>query len=167
MSPPSGPRPEYRWEAQPSVPMRYPRPPFLLAAAAAALLVACAPSRDIRGYVFSAEAVEGLAPGIDDRASVLAALGTPTTVATFDDNQWYYISRTTDTVAFRDPEVLQQKVVVVEFNERGLLAGVRQFDWADGYQIDPVERTTPTRGRELGILEQLIGNIGRYNPPQQ
>ena len=35
----------------------------------------------------------------------------------------------------------------------------------DGIVIDPVSRATPTHGRDLGLLEQLLGNIGRFDAP--
>jgi hypothetical protein len=35
----------------------------------------------------------------------------------------------------------------------------------DAQQIVPVDDTTPTLGRELGLLQQLLGNIGRFNTP--
>jgi hypothetical protein len=30
-------------------------------------------------------------------------------------------------------------------------------------QITPNERVTPTLGRELTVLQQLLGNLGRFN----
>ena len=37
----------------------------------------------------------------------------------------------------------------------------------DSINITPVERTTPTHGRELGIIEQILGNINRFEPPPE
>ena len=36
---------------------------------------------------------------------------------------------------------------------------------ADGRAIALVERKTPTRGREVGIIEQLFGNLARGGLP--
>ena len=33
----------------------------------------------------------------------------------------------------------------------------------DGKEITPVARATPAPGRELSFLEQLIGNLGKFN----
>ena len=33
--------------------------------------------------------------------------------------------------------------------------------------VNPVSRTTPTYGKQLGLLEQLIGNVGRFNTEGQ
>ena len=41
------------------------------------------------------------------------------------------------------------------------VSDVLTYDIEDGQVVDYVARETPTRGRELGILEQLFGTIGR------
>jgi hypothetical protein len=33
----------------------------------------------------------------------------------------------------------------------------------DGRIVEPVERTTPTYGQELTVMQQLLGNFGRFN----
>jgi hypothetical protein len=33
----------------------------------------------------------------------------------------------------------------------------------DGKEVVPVARVTPAPGRELTFLEQLIGNLGKFN----
>jgi len=30
--------------------------------------------------------------------------------------------------------------------------------------IDPVDRTTPTKGRKLGFFRQILGNLGVFVP---
>jgi hypothetical protein len=36
---------------------------------------------------------------------------------------------------------------------------------ADAQEISPVARVTPTEGRDLTLLQQLFGNIGRFSSP--
>jgi hypothetical protein len=31
-----------------------------------------------------------------------------------------------------------------------------------GQEIDPVERKTPTHGNKMTVLEQIVGNLGRF-----
>ncbi|MBI3199515.1 MAG: outer membrane protein assembly factor BamE, partial [Rhodospirillales bacterium] len=40
---------------------------------------------------------------------------------------------------------------------------VKRWGMQDGKPIEPVARVTETRGKELGFLEQIFGNIGRFN----
>ena len=138
-------------------------PAALLLGAAAAALAAGAPRIDTRGNLPDPETVLEVQPGIHDRNQVVNILGTPSTVATFEDDTWYYISRRTEQVAFFEPEVVDQQVLVVKFDNAGLVSDMKVYGLEDSQIIDPVKRTTPTSGRELTILQQLFGNIGRFN----
>ena len=131
----------------------------------AGALAACTPSRDIRGYVPSPTLVAQITPGEDTKESVLQTLGSPSSTATFGTDSWYYISRTTETVAFFTEVVLEQSVVAIDFTPLGIVSGVRAYTLDDAQAVVPVEGKTPTLGRELGLLQQLLGNIGRFTPP--
>jgi outer membrane protein assembly factor BamE (lipoprotein component of BamABCDE complex) len=134
--------------------------------ALAAASGACAPTRDTRGYVLNERAVEGITPGRDTRDTVLVALGSPSAVGTFEQNRWYYVGAQTLTAPYRRAQVLDQQVVAIAFSEAGVVSDVQRFTLADAMAIDPVERETATRGRELGVIEQFVGNIGRFNTAQ-
>jgi hypothetical protein len=59
--------------------------------------------------------------------------------------------------------VLDQEVYVVDFNDDGVVQAVDHKTLKDGEDITPVARTTPAPGRQLTFLEQLIGNLGKFN----
>jgi outer membrane protein assembly factor BamE (lipoprotein component of BamABCDE complex) len=126
-------------------------------------LAGCQPRIDTRGNLPDPDNVLKINPGIDGRDQVANLLGTPSSIATFSDRTWYYISRRTETVAFFDPEVVDQEVLMVKFDEAGIVSDMKIYGLEDGRPIQPVERTTPTLGREMTILQQLIGNLGRFN----
>jgi outer membrane protein assembly factor BamE (lipoprotein component of BamABCDE complex) len=130
------------------------------------IVAACSPTIDNRGYVPDPTALERVRPGRQTRGDVADILGTPSSVTPFSDDTWIYIQRKTSTVAFFEPKVLEQNVVVVDFDESGLVRDVRRYTLEDGKIIDPVTRTTPAPGKELTFLEQLIGNIGRFGQGQ-
>ena len=88
--------------------------------------------------------------------------GSPSTVSTFEDSKWYYIGQKTTQFAFFQPEILERKVLVISFNDAGYVADTRTYGLEDGKIIDPVERITPTEGREFSIIQQLLGNLGRF-----
>lgn len=134
-----------------------------LAAGLAFGLVACTPTVDSRGYVPNQALLDQIKPGVDNRESVKRMLGTPTSTDPFRDQTWYYISRKTETVAFFEPEVLEQRVVAVDFDAKGIVAKVEHYGIEDGKKVDIVSRETPTRGRELTVLGQMFGNLGRFN----
>jgi outer membrane protein assembly factor BamE (lipoprotein component of BamABCDE complex) len=100
--------------------------------------------------------------GEDSKSTLMEKLGSPSAVSTFDNNTWYYISQTTDRVAFYKPRVIKRDVVAIKFNPADeKVASVNTFTLKDGKVIAYNGRETPTRGREMTILEQLLGNVGR------
>lgn len=128
---------------------------------AAALLSGCAKDIEARGNLPTPEALARLAPGEQTRQDVEAILGTPATTALFDEENWYYISAHTTQYAFYPNHELDRTVFVVTFDQRGILSGVRRLSLDDGQQVAINQRATPTKGREVGLLEQLLGNVGR------
>lgn len=132
-------------------------------AVAAASLVACAPTVDQRGNLPDPEKVAQIHPGTTTREQVAQLLGTPSSTGVFNDRNWYYISRRTKQVAFLDPDVLDQQVYIVNFDDKGVVRGVDHKDLRDGRDIEPAPGATPAPGRELTFVEQVLGNIGRFN----
>ena len=65
-------------------------------------------------------------------------------------------------VAFKRPEVVARNVTQITFNKDSeLVESVNSFTLKDGKVVAFNGRETPTRGRELTILEQILGNVGR------
>lgn len=136
---------------------------LVAATAFAVLLSACAPTIVQRGNLPDPELLSRIQPGLQTRNQVASLLGSPSSVATFGDEVWYYISSQTQTIAFYQPEVLDQKVVAIIFDDAGKVKTVRTYGLEDAQTIEPVARTTPTGGRAITILEQLVGNLGRFS----
>lgn len=136
----------------------------LLAAAGACALAAaaCSPIADNRGHMVDPVDLSQLTPGVSTANDVTAVLGSPTTVGTFDDNNWYYIGQRIERLAFFEPEVTERRVVVVRFAENGTLQTIEELNAEDGLDVEMVSRETPTRGREIGFFEQMFGNLGRF-----
>ncbi|HYG88298.1 MAG TPA: outer membrane protein assembly factor BamE [Azospirillum sp.] len=136
---------------------------FLAVALLGLAATACAPTVATRGNMTDPDAVATIKTGSTTRDEVASLLGTPTSVGTFDQNVWYYIGQKTEKTAFFKPEVLERRVVVVHFDDAGVVNDVKQLDANQGQEVEMVERTTPTHGRELGFLEQMVGNFGRFS----
>ena len=136
---------------------------FVALIAAPGALSACSPIIDQRGYVPSEGVMETVQTGVDTRQSVVQRLGRPSALGTFDSNIWYYISDRQETVAFYSPQTTERIVVAVMFNETGTVAAINRYGLEDGRVIDLVSRETPTRGREASLMQELFGNIGRFN----
>lgn len=136
-----------------------------LALGLSAVVSACVEPRiDQRGNRPDEEQVVQINPGVDDKYRVAELIGTPSTVSTFDDRTWYYISKRTETTAFFEPDVMDQQVLAIKFTEDGIVDSMHVYGQEDGRTIAYVDRITPTEGHELTIIQQLFGNLGRFNP---
>jgi outer membrane protein assembly factor BamE (lipoprotein component of BamABCDE complex) len=105
-----------------------------------------------------------LVPGTSTQADVTALIGSPTAKATFDPNTWLYISEVTKIRIGQTPGVENQAVVALSFDDRGVLRGIKKLDKADALPTTIVARATPSPGTSASFLQQLFGNIGRFNP---
>lgn len=142
--------------------MRRPQLAILLLIALGACSVVETP-RTLRGNKVDADALKELVPGTSTKKDVTALIGSPTTRATFDDNEWIYISETTHTRIGQMPGVLKQDVTVVNFDGQGVLRTIKHLNEDDGRDVAVVSRSTPSPGSEASFLQQLLGNVGRYN----
>lgn len=124
---------------------------------------ACSPAVATRGNIVDPDRLAEIQAGSSRREDVAVVLGTPTVVGTFDPNMWYYIGQKTEKTAFFQPEVVERRVVVVQFDDQGVVKSLNTLDKAAGQDIDIVDRATPTHGRELTFLEQMLGNVGRFS----
>ncbi len=136
--------------------------PVLLLLALSACSVVDAPTQ-LRGNRVDADQLKELVPGTSTRADATSLLGSPTTRAAFDDNTWVYISETTRTRVGRLPGVLAQDVVVLTFDQAGVLRDVKHLGQDDSKSVSIVSRTTPSPGSEASFLQQLLGNVGKFN----
>lgn len=132
-------------------------------AVAAAGLAACAPSVDQRGNLPEPDKLAEIRPGSTTRDEVTKILGSPSSTGIFDSKNWYYISRKTKQISFFDPDVLDQQVYIVAFDDKGIVKAVDHKDLKDGQDIEPAPGATPAPGRELTFVEQVLGNIGRFS----
>jgi outer membrane protein assembly factor BamE (lipoprotein component of BamABCDE complex) len=127
------------------------------------MLGACAADINQRGNLPESDRITEIHPGTTTRDQVTKILGSPSSTGTFDPNSWYYISRKTKQVAFLDPDVIDQQVYIVNFDPNGVVKSVDHKGLKDARAVTPAPGATPAPGRELTFLEQLLGNIGRFN----
>lgn len=139
----------------------------LAALAVAATTAACAPTVGQNGFQAVDAKPTDIVVGTDTKQTVLTKLGSPSTTSTFEaDNVWYYISQVTEKYTYNLPQVTQRSVTEISFNEAGTVDEVKTLGLEDGQRVAMNSRETPTRGRQLTILEQLLGNVGRGQLPR-
>lgn len=131
----------------------------------AALLAGCVGVYDHRGAVIDQELASAIQVGVDNKESVEKTLGRPSFVAQFTPNEWYYVSRDTKTVAFRNPGVLDQTVLRIRFDGAGNVSNIDRTGKELIASINPENYKTPTLGRKRSFFDELFGNIGTISQP--
>ncbi len=143
--------------------MRISRPLLLLALPAAMLTAGCARHLALHGNLPQPYQIAAIHPGKTTAQEVLKILGSPSSTGVFDSRHWYYISRRTSRVGFFTPKVLAQNVYIVDFNDKGVVRAVEHKSLKNAQDIAPAPGRTPAPGEHLTFIQQLIGNIGRFN----
>src|SRR5262245_19177122 len=108
-----------------------------------------------RGYILD-EAALAQVPVGSSQEQVLLVLGTPSTVATVSGEAFYYISQKAQRTAFFNPEVTDQRVLAVYFDQSRRVERVANYGMQDGKVFDFISRTTPTGGQETNIIRQIL-----------
>lgn len=128
-------------------------------------LSACLKNTVSRGYTLDEAVIDDISVGVDRKEQIAAMLGSPTTVSDFDSDIWYYIYNQKEHVAFLAPDTVVHSVLAIEFGKKtGRVKAVNRYTESDMNKVSFVKDRTPTEGHDLGLAEQLLGNIGRFSP---
>jgi len=132
-----------------------------------AALGACAPTMTHHGYLaYDARPSTDIKVG-DSEATVLDKLGQPSQRGTYDPSEWYYIDQVSMKMTYKKPRVTQRSVTIIDFDKGAkIVSNVQTLSLADGRELTPNPNQTPTRGRSLTAIEQLLGTVGHQQLTQ-
>ncbi len=125
----------------------------------------CSRLRTHQGYIVDPVLTETVAVGVDNKESVQSTLGRPTFASQFDKNQWYYIARDTEQLAFSRPKAKSQLLMKISFDDVGNVTSVAQSGVETIVKINPDGDKTPTLGRDRSFFQDIFGNIGTVGAP--
>lgn len=124
-------------------------------------VAACAPISSYSGFQTIESDPKDVKVGVDTKSTVRGKLGSPSATSTFDPNIWFYMNQVKERIAFRRPKIVARNVTAIAFNkESEQVESVHSYALRDGKVIAYNDRETPTRGREMTILEQMLGAVG-------
>jgi outer membrane protein assembly factor BamE (lipoprotein component of BamABCDE complex) len=124
-------------------------------------VAACAPISSYSGFQTIESDPKDVKIGVDTKSTVRGKLGSPSATSTFDPNIWFYMNQVKERIAFRRPKIVARNVTAIAFNkESEQVESVHSYTLRDGKVIAYNDRETPTRGREMTILEQMLGAVG-------
>jgi outer membrane protein assembly factor BamE (lipoprotein component of BamABCDE complex) len=140
------------------------RPKSLRCSGVAAVLfglcaTACAPTVQVHGYVPTQADIARIRPGVDDSATVEQVLGRPSSNGILRDSAWYYVQSTFESFTYNPPRVVDRTVLAVNFDQSGIVRSIERYGLEDGRIVNLTTRTTGTGGRQMGVVEQLFGNL--------
>ena len=98
-----------------------------------------------------------------EKAEVEIILGPPSTISTFDENKWYYMSNIIHRVGVSKPKVLEHQIYEIIFDEENRVIDVHQYDLSNFKEIDYNDKETATKGNEKNLIELLIRSSTRLN----
>lgn len=116
----------------------------------------------VRGNKVDPDLIGELVVGTSTRADAQALLGTPSLRGTFDDEHWYYVGSITRPRVARTPAMESMQVVALSFDDGGVLREVKTLNEGDSRDVGMVARATPVPGNDQSIMQQLLGNVGRF-----
>jgi outer membrane protein assembly factor BamE (lipoprotein component of BamABCDE complex) len=124
------------------------------------------PSETInQGYVMDEQALAAVPVG-SSREQVLLSLGTPSTINTLDNEVFYYISQTRKRpVAFMKSKLVDQRVLAIYFSPDGTVSNIANYGLKDGKVFEFIKRVTPTSGKDLTFIGQILSGLGRGTVP--
>lgn len=129
------------------------------------VITACAPIMRVHGYVPNQADLDSLAVGADTKSSVEDILGHPSDTGVLDSDAWYYVESTVKSFLYYEPEVVERRVLVLDFDENDVLRDIAEFGLEDGRVVNLQSRVTPIDGRRTSVLNRLFRNVGAVTPP--
>ncbi len=129
-------------------------------------LSACAGSIETRGYFPEDSKIKYLKANKTTKNQVIDSIGYPSTVSAFNPNTWIYLETKFEKSAFFDPEEVESKVLEISFSDDNKIENISNYVIKDGSENEFSDKTTPTYGHSINAVQQMIGNIGKFNKPQ-
>lgn len=123
------------------------------------LLTGCATGTTaIRGSLIKDNEIAKLRTGIQTKQEVVQILGTPSSGSTLNNEKWYYITDHTLTKPLKKTQVIKRQVLTLTFKDN-ILDSIEKTDESKARHFRPDDEKTKTRGKKLGIIEQVILNL--------
>ena len=127
-------------------------------------LMACSgfdPKTTTRGNLPTPSEISKISVG-STKQQVLDVFGPPLSIGAFDNNTWIYMKRQTESHAFFTPKITKYKLLALRLKD-GKVAEIAQRTVNDLRNPPKVNDKTPGAAPEPSWLDEVLGNIGRFN----
>jgi outer membrane protein assembly factor BamE (lipoprotein component of BamABCDE complex) len=120
----------------------------------------CGAQIDHHGHVFKDVDMQQIQAGMS-KEQVQQAWGSPDTTSTIGGDAYYYISTTQKTYAFFKPWEIDRQVVAIYFDPKDSVQQVAHYGMKDGIVVNYARAETPARGKDMSLVEQILGNVSQ------
>ena len=120
----------------------------------------CVYKKVVNGQLPNVDLVKSLEVGKDKRKTVINILGSPSFIGEYNDNSIYYAKIDSKQIAFLKPDIVNQNILQIEFDNNNTLKNIYLFNKDDGVDFSMSDLETKTTGKKIGLVEQLLGNLG-------
>lgn len=116
------------------------------------------------GHVPSDDELAAVVVGQTRRDDLEALIGRPGAQGVLTGASWYYVGSRWETYGPNPPREIDRQVVAISFDEAGTVTNVERFGLERGRVVTLSRRVTDSGVQGSGLLRQLLGNVGRFNP---
>ena len=128
----------------------------------ALMLSACIVNNSKHGYDSTAADLKQIKVNQNSKEQVEEIMGSPSTVSTFDDNIWYYMTFDVRQIALFPPTITHEKVIQLKF-QNNILTKVAVYDKNTNRSLGFNKETSEVQGDDQGMMKDFFLNIGRFN----
>ncbi|MDF3047231.1 MAG: SmpA / OmlA family protein [Candidatus Midichloriaceae bacterium] len=136
---------------------------ILLIAAVALITTSCNKQIDIHGFNFEHADLSAIKIHETSKQRLIEEIGSPTAESDFGEKKLYYISTKTEKIAFLAPKVLEQRILCISLDGNNTVKKIDEFTLSDANKIAFSENYTDIQGNGVTAMQQILGNIGKYN----
>jgi outer membrane protein assembly factor BamE (lipoprotein component of BamABCDE complex) len=130
------------------------------------VLAACTTIYRNHGYIPNKEDVAKVTVGESTQAEVARDVGRPTSTGLLTGGAWYYVGSKFRHYGARAPKEIERQVMVISFDEQGVVENVEYFGLERGELVVISRRVTRSSVKGLGIVRQLLSNVGNFSAGQ-
>ncbi len=128
-----------------------------------AALAACSATYRNHGYVPPEDELARIVVGQTQQAELDGLVGRPSAQGLLTGSARYYVGSRWEYYGARQPREIDRQVVAISFNEAGSVTNVERFGLERGQVVVLSRRVTDTGVTSLGLVRQLLGNVGRVS----
>ena len=114
------------------------------------------------GFMSLEKKFEYIAINKTNKNDILKIIGPPSSISSFDQNQWFYIQRIkTNQSLFKlgIKKIKRNNVLIVEFNNKGILSNKKILNINDMNDIKFTKDTTIKKFRQNDILFKVLSSV--------